>query len=368
MTGNFPMDTGPDKIAIWIVTLNGIDVAMRIEADLPITELFYTRRLMAQVDHGQCVQRLTDVVAREFKRYSGHIFIMSTGIVVRSIASSLKHKTADPAVVVVDDRAQYAISLISGHIGGANQLAHEVAAILGATPIITTATDVNHKPAIDMLAKENRLSIENPQAIKQVNMALLTGEPIRVHDPAHRLGQHLPGAIAFYGSKTDPALSKIPAKIAGVYIDDIHRDLPSNTLVLRPASLVAGIGCNRDTPKTEIRDFLFKTMSQFGLAPGSLFAIATIDLKVDEIGLVDLAADLKVSIHFFSKDKLNQVEDVPTPSTQVLKHVGVKSVCEAAAILASRNGQLIVPKQNTRNVTVAIARQAFTSSVSVPAP
>ena len=163
------MDTEPDNIAVWVVTPNGIDLATRIETGMPVTELFFTQRLKGQVDHGKCVQRLMDAVAREFNRYTGHIFIMSTGIVVRAIAPMLRHKTTDPAVVVVDDYAQYAISLLSGHIGGANQLAHEVAAILEAIPVITTATDVNHKPAIDVLAKKNRLSIENPQAIKRVN-------------------------------------------------------------------------------------------------------------------------------------------------------------------------------------------------------
>ena len=117
---------------------------------------------------------LTEMVAASFRRYEGHVFIMATGIVVRTVAGLLVHKTEDPAVVVVDDRGMFAISLLSGHLGGANRLAGEVAAAIGAQPVITTATDMNAVPAIDVLALELGLRIENPNAIKTVNMALLS--------------------------------------------------------------------------------------------------------------------------------------------------------------------------------------------------
>ncbi len=361
------MDTGTEKIAIWVVTPNGLAVAVKITATWPTAALFYTRRLNGQVTGGACVARLTDAVALEFNRHAGHIFIMSTGIVVRAIATLIQHKTVDPAVVVIDDNGRFVISLLSGHIGGANRLANDVAGILGAIPVVTTATDVNRKPAIDVIATEKGLKIENPRAIKAVSMALLTDEPVAVHDPWRWLENSLPGAICFSGTTSGETWALPDQMAAGIFVADTICRLPSRVLVLRPPSLVAGIGCNRDTPKEEIRDLLFGTLAQFGLAPDSIYAITTIDLKSDEAGLVDLAADLNVPLKFFSKNKLNQVKDIPTPSAMVAKHVGVKSVCEAAAILASQNGQLIVPKQNTRNVTVAIARRAFTSSGSDPA-
>ncbi|RUA03172.1 MAG: cobalamin biosynthesis protein CbiG [Deltaproteobacteria bacterium] len=359
------MDTA-DNLAVWVVTPNGLAVAETIIAARPDTILFYTRRLEGQAaTGGKCVDRLGPAVSREFNRFSGHLFIMSTGIVVRTVAPLLIHKTTDPAVVVIDDKGQFVISLLSGHIGGANRLARDVAAIFGATPVITTATDVNRKPAIDVIATEKGLKIENPAAIKTVNMALLLDEPVVVHDPSRWLEDLLPGAVPFSRIEADEAGS-VPT--AGVFVDDVTADPPPRMLVLRPPSLVAGIGCNRYTPKEEIRDLLFGTLGRFGLAPDSICGIATIDLKSDEAGLVALAADFDVPLTVFSKDELNQVPDVPTPSVMVEKHVGVKSVCEAAAILASRNGQLIVPKQNTRNVTVAIARKDCTSSGSDPAP
>jgi cobalt-precorrin 5A hydrolase len=131
---------------------------------------------------------------KKIRQYTGHIFIMSTGIVVRVIAPLIRHKTEDPAVVVVDDRGMHAISLLSGHLGGANELAQKIAGIIGAKPVITTATDVNLVPAIDVLAKEKSLFIENPEAIKTVNMALLRGDKIHVHDPFSFLANCLPNS------------------------------------------------------------------------------------------------------------------------------------------------------------------------------
>jgi cobalt-precorrin 5A hydrolase len=232
--------------------------------------------------------------------------------------------------------------------------------------VITTATDANAKPAIDVLAADRGLKIENPAAIKAVNMALLADRPIRVHDPHGWLAGALPDAVSFDEADAWPA-GMGASEPAGVRVDDGLGDPPPHVLVLRPPSLVAGIGCNRNTPRQEIHDLLHRVLKQFALSPDSLFCLASIDLKSDEAGLCDLAADLELPLEFFSREELAAVEDVPTPSAMVAKHVGVPSVCEAAAILASRSGRLIVPKQSTPNVTVAIARRVFTSSASDPA-
>jgi cobalt-precorrin 5A hydrolase len=292
---------------------------------------------------------------------------MSTGIVVRLIAALIKHKTEDPAVVVVDDGGNHAISLLSGHLGGANELARQIAATIGARPVITTATDVNQVPAIDILAKENNLVIENPAAIKTVNMALLTGKKIRVYDPYHILKNTLTGStnltfdklMKYFKNNGQPTDIE---NVAYVFIDDIRVDLPSAVLILRPASLMAGIGCNRNTEAAEMLGHLADVLAENNLARSSLKGLASIDLKADENGLIMAAENLKLPLIFFNKQELNRVKNIKTPSKVVQKHVGVKSVCEAAAILATRNGTLIVPKQSTQNVTVAIARINFLSS------
>ena len=318
-------------------------------------------------------QRLSDRIGKKFDTYSGHIFIMSTGIVVRVIAPLIQHKTKDPAVVVVDDGGNFAVSLISGHLGGANQLTRKIADIIGARPVITTATDVNQLPAIDVLAQENKLIIENPAAIKTVNMAILKGEKIYLHDPLNLLANSLPNAEP--GNleglnkhlEKDRQLSDNIYKSA-IFIDDVRlKNLPASTLVLRPATLVAGIGCNRHTATEEIKSLLKEVLETAGLSLLSLKCLASIDVKSDEDGLIAMGREFDLPLMYFRREELNQVINILNPSTVVEKHVGVKSVCEAAAILGARNGTLIVPKQKTKNVTVAIARIDFSLSASDPA-
>jgi cobalt-precorrin 5A hydrolase len=343
-----------NKTAIWAITPNGAALAGRLAAALHPADTFATETLtglpLATVRFGS----LKEAVAANFRRYSGHVFIMATGIVVRAVAGLLATKTEDPAVVVVDDRGRFAISLISGHLGGANRLAGRVAAAIGAQAVITTATDVNALPAIDLLADELGLKIENPQAIKTVNMALLRGAAVEVHDPFGLLSGRIPHAIAFKGLGE--------GAIARVFVDDRLSGEPGGALILRPRSLVAGIGCNRTTPAAEIKALLFETLKSGGLARASLRGLASIDLKANEPGLAALAEELELSLEFFDREQIGALGGaVPTPSSIVAKHIGVQSVCEAAAILASRGGTLIVPKRTTRNATVAIARIGFTS-------
>jgi cobalt-precorrin 5A hydrolase len=356
-----------DNIAVWSVTANGLSIARRVARQWPGATLFASRKVAAVAGSAAVVPfyRLTDAVQDRFHRFAGHIFIMAAGIVVRAVAPVLKDKTIDPAVVVVDDCGRFAVSLISGHIGGANRLAMRVADVLGAAPVITTATDINQKPAIDVLAVDLGLAIENPERIKAVNMALLTDDPILLHDPCGWLADRLAGG-AVVSAKQDRSLHKPDASSAGVWVDDVLGGEPAHALVLRPPSLIAGIGCNRNTPKEEIRAKLTEVMALASLSHRSLRAIASIDLKSDEVGLCALAAELELPLQFFTKDQLATVDNVPTPSDTVAKHIGVPSVCEAAALLASQNGRLIVPKQSTRNVTIAIARMASISSASVP--
>ena len=342
-------------LAIWAITPNGATLARKIADFLPGSEVFLSESLENTELPHIAFQRLSDAISHNFNCYQGHIFIMSTGIVVRMIATHIRHKTLDPAVVVVDDRGQHAISLLSGHIGGANALTHRVAECIGAAPVITTATDVNQLPAIDMIAKEKGLIIENPEAIKHVNMAILTGKTVNIHDPFGHLTPR-PPSLKGQGENS-PLLSGEGLGEGLVFIDDIIINLPPKTLILRPASLIAGIGCNRNTDLSEIKGLLSDVLQKFRLSPHSLSGIASIDLKNDEAGLIALAKELNLPIYFFSKEDLEQVKEIQTPSEMVKKHIGIRSVCEAAAILAANKGKLIVPKHFTKNVTVAVARK-----------
>jgi cobalt-precorrin 5A hydrolase len=355
-----------NRTAIWVITPNGRTIAHRITKYLPDADLYLSDKISPGRLKAARFNKLSDALAERFLRYKAHIFIMATGIVVRMIAPFIQNKFEDPAVVVVDDQGRHAISLLAGHLGGANELTCKIAEMLQADPVISTATDVNAKPAIDVLAKERKLTIENPSAIKTVNMALLTGRPICVHDPLSALRDNIPKAVP----ADEASLLNWEAhgdSAAAIYVGDRQLNLGPNVLILRPATLVAGIGCNRHTSREEMEAFLHETFRKYRLAESSLERIATIDLKTDETGLVKLADSLKVPIDFFSRQALNGVQGIRTPSARVEKHIGVKSVCEAAAILASQMGPLIVPKQTAPNVTVAVARKAFTLSEPDPA-
>ena len=352
------------KLAIWAITPHGASLANRMAENLPDADVYVSRNLIEKKSSYIQFERLSATLEEKFRRYTGHIFIMSTGIVVRLLAPLMQSKTKDPAVVVVDDLGNNAISLLSGHIGGANELTHKIAHIIKANPVITTATDIHEIPAIDVLAMENDLVIENPEAIKTVNMALLKGEKILVHDPFYFLANSLPNSesrtsryfINNINKNSQPAEIKFKSC---VYIDDAIVDLPPQVLILRPPSLVAGIGCNRDTASEEIRAHLKEVLEAHRLASTSLKCLASIDVKNDEAGLIEVAESLELPLIFFKREELNQAKGIKNPSPVVEKHVGVKSVCEAAAILASRDGTLVVPKQSTKNVTVAIARISF---------
>ncbi len=361
------MAIGPDhRLAVWAVTPNGLNLACRIREHWPHVVLRCSRRLAAGADPSEPpdlrpFQDLTTAVEQAFHQFDGHIFIMAAGIVVRAIASRLEHKTVDPAVVVVDDRGNHAISLLSGHIGGANALAAETAGLIGATPVITTATDVNDKPAIDMIAVRQGLHIENPEALKAVNMALITGEGLRIHDPYGLVAEALETAGPVFPPGRWASAGR---SLAGVYVDDTGAPPSGRDLVLRPRSLVAGIGCNRNAPLSEIKTLLEEVCAAFRLSVDSLRAIASVDLKADEPGLLALAETLDLPLRLYTREELHQVRQVPNPSAMVAKHIGVQSVCEAAAILAAHNGPLVVPKHKSANVTAAIARHRSMSSAS----
>ena len=263
-----------EKIAVWVITPNGVKLAQTLSRNLSGAALYISEKIREAANGHVSFQNLSETVRQNFDQFDGHIFIMSTGIVVRIIAPLIKSKVADPAVVVVDDQANHAISLLSGHLGGANALTLKIADIIGADPVITTATDVNRVPAIDVVAKELKLLIENPQAIKTVNMALLKREKIFAHDPFGYLEgrlSHIESGNCGANSKTRNKQSQVMEidHIPAIWVDDVIVDLPPEVLVLRPVSLVAGIGCNRNTPMEEIQTLLENVLETHNLALSS---------------------------------------------------------------------------------------------------
>ncbi|MFZ5453055.1 MAG: cobalt-precorrin 5A hydrolase [Thermodesulfobacteriota bacterium] len=298
---------------------------------------------------------LAAVFREAFEHGENLVCVMAAGIVVRAIAPLLQGKDKDPAVVVVDEAGKFAISLLSGHLGGANDLAKQVAKIINGTPVITTATDVQKLPALDSLAAQRGLLIENLAVVRQVSMALLSGRPVRLVDPDGYFADILeenPGLFILENDVT----AALAAEGPGVYVGFRERDWPEGWLILRPRNLVAGMGCHKGAPAGELSEFIQKIFRQEGLALASLRALATIEAKKEEPGLRQAAAELGVEFLWFTAEELKTV-NVPHPSPQVAKHLGVTSVSEAAALKAG-GGELILAKVKGANATLAVARVA----------
>jgi cobalt-precorrin 5A hydrolase len=343
---------GMQPIKVVALTLAGAGVARRLCEILDGAECWFPASRAAPGE--LTFDRLAAVFAEAFAQGHSLVAIMAAGIVVRQVAPLLQGKDRDPAVVVVDEGGRFAVSLLSGHLGGANLLASRVAAALGGTPVITTATDVQGLPALDLLAAQEGLVIENLAVVKDVSMALLSGEPLRLVDPEGRLAAALEGYPDLFHREDD--LERALALDIGptVYVGFRERPWPPWWLRLRPRVLIAGMGCHKGTPASEILDFLQESFQQAGLSLLSLKALATIAAKKDEPGLKEAARRLNVELLWFTAEELEKVP-VPTPSAQAARHVGAKSVSEAAALMATQ-GELLVPKRKSANVTLAVAR------------
>ena len=283
---------------------------------------------------------------KQWKKRNAFIFIMATGIVVRTIAPLLKDKKTDPAVVVLDEKGEYAVSLVSGHLGGANRLAQQVASLLDAEAVITTASDINNLPSIDLWAKNNRLNIENWDALSRVATRLINEETIRVYSETEIT---LPEAFA---REHDPRRADI--LITKKQRTETCGSCVKDQLYLRPQNIVVGIGCNSGTQAQEIEDAVKSVLLEHNLSFLAAHSIATIDKKASEPGLRDFADKYNLAIVSFSADELNQVRGIEK-SEAVFRATGANAVAEPSALLASKMAKLLVPKQKSGNVTVAVA-------------
>ncbi|PWR16660.1 precorrin-3B C(17)-methyltransferase [Micromonospora sicca] len=340
------------------------------------------RTLAAAWPHARPVEGATvaDALRAAWTGCDAVVAFLATGAVVRVLAPLLGDKRTDPAVVVVDEAARHAIALLGGHAGGANALAAEVAALLDARPVVSTATDATGLPGLDTLG----WPVEG--AVAAVTRAILDGEPVRlVADatwPLPALPEnvqlappHLPAttgptsagpasaAPAPTSTSTGPVVPTPPGddQPAGddqgwrLLVTDRIVPLDGRTAVLRPPSLVAGIGSSRGVTAAEVTDLLHRALADAGLSPASLRCLASVDLKADEAGIVATADALGVPLDTWPVAELVAV-DVPHPSEVVRTAVGTPSVAEAAALRGG--GTLLVPKTASAMATVAVARHA----------
>lgn len=272
------------------------------------------------------------------------IFVGAAGIAVRAIAPHAASKRSDPAVLCVDEAAQFVIPLLSGHIGGANALARRLASALHATAVITTATDVNGRFSVDAWAAEHGLAIISMALAKRVSAEILT------HDVPFWSDADRPGRLP-------EGLIWADAGPLGICVS--VRDLKpfEDTLLLVPRALHLGLGCRRGTPAEAVAAAIRKALSENNLRAEAVAEVASIDVKADEAGLVACCEAHGWPTAFYSADRLNAVPGAFSKSEFVRSTVGVDNVCERAA--AAQGGRLIVRKTALNGVTVAVAEMKW---------
>lgn len=375
-----PVGDEADTLALYIFTEAGLNIAERLcarfscfihapESMLPAV----ASRAFPSQTRVSCFRSLAEIMRDSFTSYRCHIFISATGIAVRAIAPHLSSKLRDPAVIVIDQKARHVISLLSGHVGGANAMTVTLAEMLDATPVITTATDVEGLPAIDLAAQASGLAIANAAAVKHINAALLRKEPVRLYDPLKMLKLGPDPALSCFQplepvSAPDrsaeresiarlPSMKRGPAVLVTEY--DFSGELPEEVLVLHPRLLAAGIGCKRGTDAQSIVAFIEAVFQRFGLALQSLRCLATLDVKRDEQGLLEAAAYLDIPLFFFTAGELSAYP-VSAPSPKARSAFGLAGVCEPAALAAAGQGEkpscLLVQKQKWQGITLSVAR------------
>ena len=284
-----------------------------------------------------------EALSRAWQECDTIVLFLATGAAVRLVAPLLRDKRTDPGVVTVDDAGRFAVALAGGHDGGANRLAERVADSLGAKPVVTTASDGLGAPALDSLGEDLGFKVENGRDLAAVGAALVSGEPVRlVSDRRWPLGP-LPENVVPSGEPKPPL----------IFVSDRTVSVPRPAVVYRPPSLVAGVGCSRGASADEILALLRASLECAGLSEKSVAALASVDLKQDETGLLEAAERLGVPVRFHPAGVLAAVE-APNPSPVVREAVGTPSVAEAAVMVSG--AELVVEKRKSAMATVAIGR------------
>lgn len=286
---------------------------------------------------------LSDWTKKHFANDDGLVFVGAVGIAVRAIAPYIQKKWKDPAVVAVDECARFAVPLLSGHLGGANRLARAVSEVCGAQAVITTATDVNGVFAVDEWARCQGLSVIDPQHIKVISGKLLAGGSVKVYNSYSIEGECPPGV---------EIAETLPADVAVSVREE------EAVLSLAPKIVVLGVGCRKGTPQSTIESVLERFLQQNKLHIESICAVASIDLKKEEPGLIAFCRSHGWEFQTCTAEELRQVAGEFTPSAFVSQITGVDNVCERSAVFVSGGG-LLIKKFAADGVTMAAAEKPF---------
>lgn len=356
------------KYAVISVSAEGARLGQKVRAALGGDGTCYERKGAESGEDAVLFTRTLALTDEIFSRYDGLLYIMASGIVVRAVAPHVVSKASDPAVLVMDECGRHCISLLSGHLGGANAWTREVAAAAGADPVVTTATDVHGRRAPDDLARMMGMKVEPLSALKPVNSAIAEGKPFGWY-----LDMSLSGAEALREKAlslgvaledVEKAEKEKPDAAAVVSMNDIPLSIPH--VYLRPENIYVGVGCKRGMAESHIEDAVAAALKAAGVLPCQVASFASVTVKADEEGLLAMAAKRKKPIRFYTPEELEQcraachLEESPF----VKKTIGVGNVCETAALLAAEQGKILLPKTRYHGVTAAVVMGLSVSSAS----
>ncbi len=346
-----------EKTAVLAITKNGIKIGEELKKIFPDWGIFAPLKLSNEnTEIVWYSEPTTDKIVELFKNNNALVCLFSLGAVIRLIAPHLKDKKTDPAVIVIDDKTNFVISVLSGHIGGANELTEEIAEKLGALPVITTAADVNKTIAVDLVGREFNWKIDDDSTVTKISAHMVNEEPIGILQEAGEKNwyKNLPKNVLIYEKMDD--LKKSNSKAHLIISDKIIDDEISNeSVIYRPPSLVIGIGLHWDTTKETISEGIDHCLEKFKLSSKSIAKLVSIKKPQDVQGLIDLGEEMGIPVEYVDREDLAEIS-APNPSETVKAFEGTASVSEAAAIKVS-GGKLIVEKQKfPPNLTIAIAR------------
>jgi len=346
-----------EKTVVLAITKNGVKIGQKLKELFPDWIIFAPAKFLNENnDISWYSEPTSEKIIELFKNSNALVCLFSLGAVIRLIAPYLKDKKTDPAVIVIDDKTNFVISVLSGHIGGANELTQEIAEKIGAVPVITTAADVNKTIAVDLVGREFNWKIDDESTVTKISAHMVNEEPIGIFQETGKKNwyKQLPKNVSVYDSLDD--LKKSSSKAYLIISDKIiDENLDKELVIYRPPSLVIGIGLHWDTSKNTIKDGIESCLKKFKLSSKSIAKLVSIKKPQDVQGLIDIGKEMRIPIEYVNREDLAEIS-APNPSDTVKAFEGTASVSEAAAIKVS-GGKLIVEKQKfPPNLTIAIAR------------
>ena len=348
------------------ITHQGVETALKIQRGLDISGYsctVYAPKKFSQNGVVSFDTKLADFISGIYSKADGIVAVMASGVIIRSVAPILESKLTDPAVVGVDAMGKFAVSLLSGHLGGANDLANTVAKIINAIPVVTTATEVMGKQSVEELSKNLHLVIENSDSLVAVNSAIVNGD--RVVLVVVGDAKIPPNAIGAFEVRTvkggAKALEVIDRYDAGIVITHEPLSVTNFTkpfTILKTRHVVVGLGATKEAPADNIITAVDAALEKVHVPLSRVYRFATVDIKRDSQPMLEAVEKLGAPLEFLSVEALRCVnyEDLSPDSAMVQEKIGIGGVCERAALLvAGKDSKLILKKMKLNGVTVAVA-------------